>query len=318
MEQPTYLKRLLNQKTLLIIGVFVALIAALLAGFTIKDGQIVSRVEQTFTATSNILLSEPDPTLYQTTIPGDTQVIAPVDPNAEQIVEGPDTPVNLTGSAMLMAYIAQSDAVVDRATTAVGGLQDNEMITAVARTTPPTGTEMFPGRLDLPIVQVVGAAASAERALELATAASTAFSEVVVERQDLEGVPPEIRLTLDVLNEPTVGEPEGSNPAIPIVITFVAVLLVFIAVALIIEAVRARRRAKEATAESPQPSATSDVLKESAADPSDIDVFEREIVGTPSRPRTTRLRRSAESPLRSQSEIVAVLDPHDVDASTRD
>lgn len=310
MEQPTYVKRLLNQKVLLIIGVFVALIAGLLAGFTIKDGEIVSRVEKTYTATSNILISEPLPTLYQTVIPGETQVIEPADPTGQQVVQQPDTPINLTGSAMLMAYVAQSDEVVDRAVAAVGGLQDGEMVTAVARTTPPTGNELFPGRLNLPIVQIVGVAASEERALELATAASAAFGDVVVERQDAEAIPAEIRVTLDVLNAPTVGVPEGSNPAIPIVITFVAILLLFVAAALIIEGIRARRRARKA-AEGADPESDEVTTPGLDAGDEDVDALERELVGSSAPYRGSARRRSS----RQSTDAVAVLDP---DADTDD
>jgi hypothetical protein len=318
MEQPTYLKRLLNQKILLIIGVFVALIAALLAGFTIKDGEIVSRVEKTYTATTNILLSEPLPTLYQTVIPGETQVVPPADPTGQQIVQQPDTPINLTSSAMLMAYVAQSDEVKDRAAASVGGLQDGESVTAVARTTPPTGNELFPGRLNLPIVQVVGIASSEARALELAGAASTAFGDVVVERQDAEAVPPEIRVTLDILNEPAVGEPDGSNPAIPIVITFVAILLLFVAAALIIEAVRARRAAKKKSAAGTEPEDAVE-LDESTTDESGADIFDPALLEDSPRYRaSTQRRRGSAASARQSTDTVAVLEPDADHTSARD
>ena len=218
-----------------------------------------------------------------------------------------------------MAYIAQSDEVVDRAAAAVGGLEEGESVTAVARTTPPTGNELFPGRLNLPIVQIVGIAASAERALELAGATSTAFGDVVVERQDAEAIPAEIRLTLDVINEPAVGVPDGSNPAIPIVVTFVAIFLLFLAAALIIEGVRARRRTKK------------DDATQTEAEQDDSDVFdltpeqtfptttpEPELVTAPRRSRSSAQRRGSSVAIAGSTETVAVLEPGEDDSPARD
>ena len=76
MQQPTYLRRLLNQKVLLIIGFVVALVAGLIAGFTINDGQIEPRAAREFMASSTVLLTSPQNDLFQMEIPGATQTIA--------------------------------------------------------------------------------------------------------------------------------------------------------------------------------------------------------------------------------------------------
>ncbi len=248
MQQPTYLRRLLNQKVLLIIGFVVALVAGLIAGFTIVDGQIEPRATRTYMAPSTVLLTAPQSSIFQTEIPGATPTVPEgTDPAAAQALVAPEpTPVDLSNSAILLAYLAASDEIVDATAAAVGGFGDGDAVTAVRRTTQPGGDEAFGGRLQLPIISIVGTSTTAARAELIAAEATSAFSELIVAQQDAWGVAPEIRLTLDQLNAPVAGEPEGGNPAIPVIVVTLGIFLLFIALALIIEAVRDRRRPKGA------------------------------------------------------------------------
>lgn len=244
MERPTYLRRLLRQKILLIVGAVVAVVAGLLAGFTIVDGQIETRVVRSYTASATVLLSAPDPTYYQVEIPGSVQTLPPVDPAApvQQTIQQAPVPIDLSNSAIILAYIASSDQVIDGVAAKVGGLEDGDSITAVRRTTQPAGDERFGGRLSLPVVDIVGVSTSPERAERLANEATTVFGDLVTKQQSDEGVPEDVRLVLNELNKPVADEGEGSNPAIPIVVVAVGVFLLFVALALIVEAVRERRR----------------------------------------------------------------------------
>jgi len=251
MQQPTYLRRLLNQKVLLIIGFVIALVAGLIAGFTITDGQIEPRATRTFMASSTVLLTAPQNDLFQTEIPGTAQVIPEgTDPATVQEVSAP-IPVDLTNSAILLAYLASSDEIVDATAAAVGGFEDGDGVTAVRRTTQPAGDEQFGGRLQLPIIAIVGTSTSAARAELIAAEATTAFSDLIVAQQNEWGIAEDIRLTLDELNAPVAGEPEGGNPAIPVIVVTVGIFLLFIALALIIEAVRDRRRRASGDDDSP-------------------------------------------------------------------
>lgn len=252
MEQPTYLRRLLKQKTLLIIGFVVALVAGLLAGFTIVDGQIEPRAARTFTASSTILLTSPQPQYFQTEIPETTQALPqPQDPAqpAQELIVQAATPLDLADSAIILAYMASSDEIADAVEEAVGGFEEGDAITAVRRTTQPAGDERFGGRLTLPIIDIVGTAGSAARAESIATEATAAFAALVEDQQIEWGVAEDIRLTLDELNVPVADSGEGSNPAIPVIVVTVGVFLLFIAAALIIEAIRDRRRRAEAAAD---------------------------------------------------------------------
>lgn len=243
MEQPTYVRRLLKQKVLLIIGIVVSIACGLLAGFTVVDGQVQSRVVKTFTASSTVLLTTPDPDILQTQIPGVAETI-PTDGSGQpqEIVVREPTPLNLSESAIILAYLASSDEVLDAVAASIGGFEDGDAVTAVRRTTQPAGDERFGGRLTLPIIDITGVSTSAERAELIAAEATIAFNDLVVARQNEWEVPEDIRLTLDELNAPTADEGEGSNPAIPVIVVTAGVFLLFIALALLIEAIRDRRR----------------------------------------------------------------------------
>ncbi|HAS31218.1 MAG TPA: hypothetical protein DCS84_02770 [Microbacterium sp.] len=243
MEQPTYLRRLLNQKVLLIIGFVVAVAAGLLAGFTVEDGQIEPRADRSYMASSTVLLTSPQPDYFQVEIPGETTALPQSDdPEAQEVVVQDPTPINLSDSAIILAYMASSDEVATEVAARIGDFEDGEGISAVRRTTQPAGDEQFGGRLTLPIIDIVGVATSAERAEEIAAVATTVFGEMVLAQQEEWGVAEDIRLSLDELNAPVAGDPEGGNPAIPVVVVTVGVFLLFVALALIIEAVRDRRR----------------------------------------------------------------------------
>lgn len=274
MEQPTYLRRLLQQKVLLIVGLAVAIVAGILAGFTIENGQVTPRAERTFTASTNVLLSAPVPTWFQVEIPAETRTVTAEEAQQQQeLIVQQSAPVDLESSALILAYLATSDDVKDVVATSVGGFADDEGLTAVRRTTQPGGDETFPGRLVLPIVSIAGIAGSAERAEEIAQAATDAFGALVLQQQQEWGVPEDVRIVLDEINGPTTGDPEGSNPAIPVVIVALGVFLLFVAAALIVGAVRDRRRARsgqepdEDAAEDDEPSEPSrDERDESASD----------------------------------------------------
>lgn len=150
MEQPTYLRRLLNQKVLLIIGFVVAVAAGLLAGFTVEDGQIEPRADRSYMASSTVLLTSPQPDYFQVEIPGETTALPQSDdPEAQEVVVQDPTPINLSDSAIILAYMASSDEVAAEVAARTGDFEDGEGISAVRRTTQPAGDEQFGGRLTL-------------------------------------------------------------------------------------------------------------------------------------------------------------------------
>lgn len=248
MDQPAYLRRLIEQKYILIVGAIVALVAGFFAGFEVVDGEIESRAVKTYVASSTVLLTGPEPVYFQVEIPAETETVpSGVDEEGnpveqELIVTTRErTALPLSDSAIILAYMASSDDIVDAVAADIGELEDGEDITAVRRTTQPTGDERFGGRLELPLVEIAGISTSPDRAEAIAGSATAAFEAMVVQRQQESSVPEDIRIALDELNAPIAQEQDGSNPAIPSVVVGFGVFLLFIALALIVGIIRDRR-----------------------------------------------------------------------------
>ncbi|MCC2034028.1 hypothetical protein [Microbacterium allomyrinae] len=291
MDQPVYLTRLLRQKVLLIIGLIVSIAAGLLAGFTIQNGEVIPRADRVYTASSTVLLSSPQPDYFQVEIPSVTQALPQTaeGEQSQELIVTESVPIDLAANAVILAYLASSDAIEQVVADEMGGLSDDEGITAVSRTTQPTGDETFPGRLTLPLLSVGATALSPARAEALAAAATDAFAAMVVEQQDAAGVAEDIRLTTDVLNEPVADEGEGSNPAIPVVVVAVGVFLLFIGAALIIESIRDRRRGRRG-----DESAEADAADDDRPEPEDhatVDSEFEELVGASSADTSPATRR---------------------------
>lgn len=245
METPKYLQILWSYKWLLAFGVVVAIVAAFFAGFTITNGQVESRAVKSYTAGTTVLVTSPSDTLFQAEIP------------AQPIEVGvtPPEPLDLSAAAQIYAYIVAGAGVLGAVEGEIGTLdEDTESITAIRRTTQPAGDERFPGSLKLPVLEIVGTAATEERAEEIASAATGIFLGYVEAEQTERAIPPENRVQLEVLDEGAAVEGETSNPAIPIVITGFAVFLAFVALAFVIAGMRSSR-AKRNASRSPRPAA---------------------------------------------------------------
>ena len=284
METPKYLQTLLSYKWLLAFGLIVGIVAAFFAGFSITNGQIESRAVKTFSAGTTVLVTSPTDTLYQAQVPGQ-----PVDPT----ITAPQQ-LDLAGAAQIYAYIVAGQTIEDQVVAEVGSLdEETESITAIRRTTQPAGDERFPGSLKLPVLEVVGTAATEQRAEDISAAATDAFLAYVLAEQDDQQIAPENRVQLEVLARGAAVEGDSSNPAIPIVITGVAVFLGFVALALILGGIRSGRERRQARARrrdrDAEISPASDAVDESA-DPADsaddqADHAERELIGAGKGPR---------------------------------
>ncbi len=236
MEVPTYLRILWKSKWLLLVGAIVAAVAAFFAGFSINNGDIQPRAEQTYRAGTTLLLNGPDQPLYQAVIPG------------QEIQEGVTSPenVDLTNRAILYAYLISGQDMRATVEGQIGEFADGETLTALRRTTQPGGDEAFAGRYVLPIVEVVGTATSPERAEQISRTAAQAFEAKVVADQDAAQIDTANRVVLSTIDEKPAAATEGSNPAIPVVVTFLGVFLLFVATAYIIAGSRASRERKRA------------------------------------------------------------------------
>jgi len=237
METPKYLQVLWNYKWVLAFGALVAAVAAFFAGFAIVEGQVVSRAQQTWTAATTMLLTSESDRLYQSQVPG-----VPI----EQGTSDPQV-IDMASTALVYAYILSSDMIQDTVEAEIGPLDpDTESITALRRTTQPTGDERFPGRYDLPVLEAVGTAATDARAEEISRAAAAAFTAYVVAQQDAQEIAPELRVLIEPLGASDAVEGDSSNPAIPVVVTFVGVFLAFVVLVFIIAGLRSRSARRKA------------------------------------------------------------------------
>jgi len=237
MDVPKYLQVLWRSKWFLLVGAVVAAVAAFFAGFTIMDGKVTSRAVQSYTAATTLLISGEADNMYQAVVPG------------QPLVEGQTQPesVDLTSKAILYAYVISGLEMRAQVEDQVGELADNESLTALRRTTQPGGDESFPGRYVLPILSVVGTSLNPDRAEEIAATAADLFLAQVVEEQDAATLPDADRVVVSVLDRTPATEVEGSNPAIPVAITFLGVFLLFVAAAFIFAGIRSRKRGSDDT-----------------------------------------------------------------------
>lgn len=281
METPKYLQVLWNYKWLLAFGLLVAIVAGFFAGFAIVNGQVESRAVRSFSAGTTVLVTSPSDTLYQAQVPG------------REIQEGitAPEPLDLSQSAQIYAYIVTGARIRDAVEAEVGALDDDtETITAIRRTTQPAGDERFPGSLKLPVLEIVGTGATEARAEDISAAATTAFLTYVTDEQAAKQIAEENRVMLEVLKEGKAVEAETSNPAIPVVVTGVAVFLAFVALAFIIAGLRsdrAKRKAKQEATGTPrrgrreaEPADTvPDDEPEASAEPDAEDADDHRLVG---------------------------------------
>lgn len=217
-EAPPHLKALWSHKFLLLLGLAVATVAAFFAGFTISDGQPVARAEQVFNASTTIMLESPDQNIFSgvntSEVPG----------AGDEATETRITDLNEV--AMLYAYIVSSDQILERVESSeVGELGTSENLTAVRRTTQPASDERFPGNLRLPVIEIIGQSSDPERAEQISREGEIAFLDYALERQEADAVPENERVILTTLRNRSAEEGESSNPLIPSVLTFVAVIV---------------------------------------------------------------------------------------------
>lgn len=263
MEVPKYLQVLWGYKWLLLFGLIVSVLAGLLAGFTIRDGELEPRVQSTYSAATTIMLSSQNPDYFQTEVlPDAVDPTVAVDPTAQ--AQDEPVQVNLSDSALIYAYLVSSVQIRELVEAKIGPMSDDEQILGLARTSQPgelpatTGTT----RLSLPLIDVTGVATSPARAEEISAAADDAFLAYVSARQDAQSIAPELRVQLTTLSTPKSDEGVGANPWIPVAVAFLGTMFAFIALAFLLFAgqktanlnrERKRRRRAGLNADTPAP-----------------------------------------------------------------
>jgi len=232
MEVPRYLQVLWAYKWLVSLGVVVAIVSGFFAGFRVIDGSVESKAVVQYSAATTVLIGSEDQQIFQ-----GVRVI-PVPEEGEDGTTAEIQPLDLAGRAVVYAYVIAGDTIRQLTEEKVGKFTGDEGITAMSRSTQPTGDERFPGRLSLPIIDIRGQALTPKRAEEISAAAAEVFLAYAAADQDAAKMPVEERVKLTPLRSGDAEKLEGSNPMIPVVLTGVGVMIAFLALIAILHAAR--------------------------------------------------------------------------------
>lgn len=235
MNMSRFFSVLWTSKWLVATGLVVAVLTAITAGFRVENGSMEPRAERSFTAATLVMLSGAGIPLYQAASPG------------QPVPNGTTAPreQNLSKAAVMYAYIISGSPIREEVTRLVGPLSDTEAISAVQRTTQPSGSERFPGRLDLPIIEIHGTATTPERAIQLVNTATASFHSLVTKEQESAQLAPAARVELANIQDATVTENDVSNTLAPLIAVGLGTFLAFLALIFVLD--NARRTRTEAS-----------------------------------------------------------------------
>ena len=234
MDLPKYVQTLLAYKWLLLVGIVIAVIAGLLATFTLVNGQLVTRTAKSYRAASTILISDRTRPLYQ------AQFSVPIPkPTAKATTEFRD----LNSVATVYAYIISGSEVRAEVESQLGALRPGEAILAVQRTTQPGTDSTSQGRLSLPLLDVVGVSPMAARAEKIAQTANEIFQAKARAQQTAQKLKPNERVDFLTVDNGTAAEQDTTNPAVPGVAAGLGVLVIFALLVFVIDNIRRGRRA---------------------------------------------------------------------------
>ena len=244
MNLTTTMRVIGRHKGLLVVGILLAVLASFATAFRIETGTLAPRTIAEYQAPTQLLVSDPTSVFSTKSAP-------------QTVVDGQTPPASrdLSSATVVYAYLVSSGAIRDEVEAQIGKLGANESISAFQRTTQPD-SKTNTGTYRLPILEIVGQAASKPRAEEISRTAAAVFQTFASAQQDASGVPAETRVQLQVIREGEAAPVDGTNPALPIVAVGVGVLLAFIALIFAVDNARATRTATPlapAKAPAPQP-----------------------------------------------------------------
>jgi hypothetical protein len=210
-----------RNRVLVAIGVLLAVVAGILAGYSVSSSGLEQRTPPVYRGSATIILTNPSLSIYA------AQVGGPVGTDPRAVPEN----ANLAQLAMVYAWLVSGDEIRTRTEGIVGSFASDESLTAQRRSTQPTGNEQFGGNSGLPIFDIVTNASSEKRAQEIAAAATDVFLNFVVTQQDQAGIPPNQRVDASILRSSSAELEDGgsgivSSILVGLVVLFVAFLLI--------------------------------------------------------------------------------------------
>lgn len=231
MDVALYGRALWTYKWLALAGVVVAAAAALLSGYRLSGGAIESRATTSYTASTTVLLTSNDSSVFSAESPVQALPAGQLAPQRH----------DLAATAVIYAYLVSGDKIRSETAGRIGGFASGEALTALQRTTQPPASEASAGRMSLPIVSVVGTAATAGRAEQISRTATAMLETYVAGQQDTAKVPAAQRVVLATLNTGSAVAAAGSNPLLGVVVVGAGVLAAFVALIFVLYNIRMRR-----------------------------------------------------------------------------
>ena len=217
MDLRLYLRVMRRFWYVIAVGVVAAVAAGTLAAYSVTSDGLKPRATPLHSASTTLLLE--DPSLPTFSVESDPQPSGTEEEPAPQVRRQ-----ELSQLSLIYAYIISGDEIRERVSAASGGLTEDEVITAVQRTTQPQGDERFPGRYSLPILDVVAVSTTPERSEELSVVAAEQFVAYVEETQAAQGLDPVRRIDVSVLARTSSTVVDTSSPLLPMLAVAAAVL----------------------------------------------------------------------------------------------
>jgi hypothetical protein len=215
-------------RRLVVAGVVLAIALAVLISFKVGPGGLEWRSEASFQSDSRTFVTQPGFPWGRATLPGadPTQQIAP---NGEKLRTFAPTD-RFIELAVVYAYLAQSEDVRRRITPA----PLEEQIQVFPIPSPATGEP-------LPLLQISTTASSAADSRELHAAVIKALRAYLERNVDVNGVPDEDRVKLDVLNPPSDGVLIGGRSLTQSGLVFLLILAATLVAVYVLENLYPRR-----------------------------------------------------------------------------
>jgi len=237
-------------------GVVIGLILAFLAFYDVGAGQ--PRGTETWSAVSQILVTQPGSPEFRVTLPPQPVGVAPTEDSTtseDDSKQGPEfaDPGRLAALADLYSKFLTSDLVLRR-------VPEHPPVAAI-NASPFASSQ---GGQVLPVIQLTTMAPTAELARSTNIHTYKALVDLIDERADKDKFE---RVRLELLVAPAVSLADKPKPTASVLI-FMLVMLGTVAVAHLLEAVRSRRQAQSLNAIVDWDAPTSSLIDVSSADPS--------------------------------------------------
>jgi hypothetical protein len=213
-----HLRILWRWRAVLAIGLVAATVVAVLASFKVSPSGVEWRSEPTYSSTSRTIVTQRGFPLGRAALP------MPI-PTEEPARNGPSTPrfappERMTELAVVYSYIAKSDQVK----TLITPVPLDQQINVAAVSNPATGDP-------LPLMEIATTAHSAPGARALNRAVINSLKQYLDRHGEANDVPPDERVTLDVLNSPPLGVLVGGRtPTLSVVLWLLILALTLVAV----------------------------------------------------------------------------------------